>query len=244
MGNNQSGFDNEDKIIDALHNKTFNQINTNLQELIKYCFTNYNGTILCEKQAGQNKSDLKITIGSESYTYSIKKGTGNSVHQEPVSKFIDFLKENYSITAQLENDIKFFIWGDDTFDGTGEVKNRLSAPKFKKQHPDIIKRINDFFTPLKKDLIKRFVIDGADCSTFSSDYIYYGNEMEGVCCKSEKALDWLSENNSNGAIPIGRLSFQAWNRNINGGDKSEHKRGVIQLKWGSIKEDIKKARDE
>ena len=71
MANNKSGFDNEDIIINALHNKKFEELNENLQELIKYCFANYNEPISCEKQAGQNKSDLKITIGNESYTYSV-----------------------------------------------------------------------------------------------------------------------------------------------------------------------------
>jgi len=52
-------------------------------------------------------------------------------------------------------------------------------------------------------------------------------------------VDWIASHNSKGAISIGKLTFQAWNRNINGGDKSEQKRGVIQLKWGSIKDDIK-----
>ena len=41
-------------------------------------------------------------------------------------------------------------------------------------------------------------------------------------------------------ISVGILTFQAWNRNINGGNKSEHKRGQIQLKWGGLKDDIKK----
>lgn len=244
MANNKSGFDNEDSIRNALNNKTFEELNKNLQELIKYSFNNYTGTINCNKIAGQNKSDLMIVIGNERHTYSIKKGTGNSVHQEPVDKFIIFLKEKYSLTDELGNLIKFFIWGDNTFDGKGDIRNRLSASKFKSKYPDIIQRINTFFTPIKKDLIKRFVIDGSDYSNSSSDFIYYGNELDGVCCKSEKALNWLSNNDCKSTIPIGRLSFQAWNRNINGGNKSEHKRGVIQLKWANIKEDIKKARDE
>ena len=37
---------------------------------------------------------------------------------------------------------------------------------------------------------------------------------------------------------VGGLTFQAWNRNINGGDKSENKRGVVQLKWGNIGRDL------
>jgi len=36
-----SGFENEDKIIDALNGKEFNELNTNLQQLIKDSFSNY-----------------------------------------------------------------------------------------------------------------------------------------------------------------------------------------------------------
>jgi hypothetical protein len=73
------GFDNENKIIEALNGKTIESLNSNLQHLIKSSFSNYNGVIITTKQAGQNKSDLKISIGNESHTYSIKKGTGNSI---------------------------------------------------------------------------------------------------------------------------------------------------------------------
>jgi len=96
-----SGFENEDKIIDALNGKEFNELNSNLQQLIKDSFTNYQGNIEAIKQAGQNKSDLKITIGSESHTYSIKKGTGNSIHQEPIEPFLEFLSQNYGIDEEM-----------------------------------------------------------------------------------------------------------------------------------------------
>ncbi len=81
------------------------------------------------------------------------------------------------------------------------------------------------------------MIEGVQ-SNSSAEYVYYGTVEDGVCCKSDKIVEWIANNNSKGAISIGKLTFQAWNRNINGGDKSEKKRGVIQLKWGSIKDDI------
>ncbi|MBL0721652.1 MAG: hypothetical protein JJV88_03630, partial [Sulfurovum sp.] len=75
-----SGFENEDRIREALHNKEFSELNSNLQKLIKYSFINHSGLILCTKQAGQNKSDLLITIEEESHTYSIKNfGKAHSV---------------------------------------------------------------------------------------------------------------------------------------------------------------------
>jgi hypothetical protein len=234
---NFSGFENEDRIIEALNGKTFESLTSNLQELIKSSFSNYGGVITAIKQAAQNKSDLKISIGNESHTYSIKKGTGNSIHQEPIEPFLEFLAQNYGINEEMKNNLRLFIWGDSTLDGRGNVANRLSAPQFKKQHPQVVESIQNFFNSIKEPLIRRFLIEGVQ-SNSSAEFVYYGTTDSGVCCKSEKIVDWIANNRSRGAISIGKLTFQAWNRNINGGDKSEKKRGVIQLKWGSIKDDI------
>jgi len=86
--------------------------------------------IIATKQAGQNKSDLKISIGNESHTYSIKKGTGNSIHQEPIEPFLEFLAQNYGIDEEMKNNLQFFIWGDGTLDERGKISDRLSAPQF------------------------------------------------------------------------------------------------------------------
>lgn len=233
-----SGFENEDIIRTELHNKKFHELNSNLQQLIKDSFLSYDGDIECIKQAGTNKSDLKITIGNESHTYSIKKGTGNSIHQEPIEPFLDFLEETYNISPQTKDNFRLFIWGDKTLDGSGLVEDRLSAPQFKKQYSAVIKDIQEFFNTNKTPLIKRFLIDGVK-SDSSAEFLYYGTYEDGICRKSDHVLEWVANNSSNGAISVGKLTFQAWNRNINGGDKSEHKRGVIQLKWGSVKDDIK-----
>ena len=128
-----SGFENEDRLIEALNGKRFNELNSNLQKLIGNSFSNINGVISAIKEAGQNKSDLKIIIGNESHTYSIKKGTGNSIHQEPIEPFLEFLAQNYQIDNQMKDNLRFFIWGDGTLDGTGNVSDRLSAPQLKKQ---------------------------------------------------------------------------------------------------------------
>jgi len=232
-----SGFENEDRIIEALNGKAFESLTANVQELIKSSFSNYVGVITAIKQAGLNKSDLKISIGNESHTYSIKKGTGNSIHQEPIEPFLEFLAQNYGIGEEMKNNLRLFIWGDGTLNGKGNVSDRLKVGEFKKQYPEVIILIQNFFNSIKEPLIKRFLIEGVQ-SNSSAEFVYYGTDQNGICCKSDKIVDWIANNPSNGAISIGKLTFQAWNRNINGGDKSEKKRGVIQLKWGSIKDDI------
>jgi hypothetical protein len=237
-----SGFQNEKNILNALHGKSFDSLNKNLQLLIQNSFTNYDGVIKCVKEAGRNKSDLKIIIKDESHTYSVKKGSGNSIHQEKIEPFLEFLDNEFSISENTKNSIRFFIWGDKTYNGTGRVEDRLSASKFKKNYPEIILDIQNFFDTIKEPLIRRFLIDGVS-SDSSAEFIYYGTVDSGICCKRDKVLEWVLNNHAKGAISIGRLNFQAWNRNLNGGDKSESKRGVIQLKWASIKEDLKAISD-
>ena len=235
-----SGFENEDRIIEALNGKIFESLTANLQELIKSSFLNYNGVIVAVKQAGQNKSDLKITIGNESHTYSVKKGSGNSVHQEPIEQFIHFLELNYTISKDLENDIRFFIWGDGTFDGKGKKEDRLDQNQLKKLHEPLLQRINIFFENIKDDLIQRFVFDGANTSIHSAEFIYFGTEKKGICIPAKNAFNLISKNKSTrAAISVGVLSFQAWNRAIKKDSKSEHKRGQIQLKLGSLERLVK-----
>lgn len=235
----KTGFDNENELKEAIDGKEYDQLNSNLKKIILKTFKNKDGKIKCVSGGGGNKSDIVISIGEESHTFSVKKGTGNSLHQEPVNDFLIYLEKNFGIDNETRDSILSFIWGDGTLDGSGKISDRISASKYKKDFPENVDRIQKYFNKIKLDLIKRFLIDGKN-SKVSAEYIYYGDIDGGFCCSSEDSLRWLVDNESNGAISIGRLSFQAWNRNINGGNKSEKKRGVIQLKWGTIKDDIKK----
>lgn len=250
MANNKSGFDNEDKIRNALNNKSIEELNENLQDLIKYSFRNYDGIIKCEKQGGQNKSDLIIKIKDEEHTFSIKSGSGNSIHQEPLSSFISYLESFHSLLEPTKKNILFFIWGDLTYDGKGIKSNRMDNNEIKKEFPEICLDITSFFSRIRNDLIKRFIFDGSELSKYSCEFIYYGTEEKGVCCSSEKIFNWLNttENGKRSAVPIGSLSFQSWNRAIKADcvDKTEQRRnaGNIQIKWSSLYVDMLKARDE
>ncbi|ADC45876.1 hypothetical protein mru_0024 [Methanobrevibacter ruminantium M1] len=241
----QDGFKNEDLMLEALNNKKFMDLNDNLKQMILDMYgeeISQDFIIKAYKKGGVNKTDLTIDINSQNFNVSIKKGTGNSVHQEKLEEFVSFLKEEYGISNVLSDDIRFFIWGDGTLDGTGEVSDRLSASEFRKQFPEKIRNIREFFYTVKRDLIERFVIKGPK-SKSRPDFIYYGTPDKGIIVESQSVIDWLSDDKnekSSSPIPIGRLTFQAWNRNINGGDKSENKRGVIQLKWSSVGKDLVK----
>lgn len=234
-----TGFTNEKALINALHQKKYQDLNKNLQKLIRHSFRNHDGIIYCELEAGANKSDIKITINQESHSYSIKKGQGNSVHQESIKSFLAYLRTEHMLTQEIEEAFKRFIWADGTLDGSGKVKNRLSSKQFKKRYPKTIEVLQQFLNSIKEALIRRFIIDGV-ASQSSAEFIYYGTVKKGVCCSTKHVLKWLLTHDSRATLHVGKLSFQAWNRNLKGKQKAEQKRGIIQLKWGGLKKDIRK----
>ena len=180
---------------------------------------------------------IKINKSKKKIRLSVKKGSGNSVHQEPVEDFLKFLEKEFKISDSLKNDFRLFIWGDYSTDGAGNKKDRLSAGEFKRKFPDVVERISKFMDLHKRKLIERFVVLGPK-SKQRPDYIYYGGPREGVWADSNKVIDFLSKSKSKSAVPVGKLTFQAWNRAIKEDSRSEHKRGVIQLKWPTVKEDL------
>ena len=81
----KDGFENEDLILDALNNKKFIDLNSNLKQAILDMYgdkISSDSLIKAYKKGGVNKTDLIVEIDSQKYNISIKKGTGNSVHQE------------------------------------------------------------------------------------------------------------------------------------------------------------------
>lgn len=232
-----NGFDNEKEIIKELSTKSFQQLNSNMQRVIlKLNCNNIPDSISAVKYGGADKADICIRIDEDDYFVSVKKGTGNSVHQEPVEDFILFLSDNFDADNSVFDDIRYFIWGDGTLDGSGLKENRVSSTQLKKENPEKIANIQEYFNKYKKELLRRFLITGVK-STHAADYLLYGNINNCHIVESDKVLNFaLGVEKS--SLSIGVLTFQAWNRNLSPKGKSEGKRGSIQLKWGTLKDDI------
>lgn len=240
----QEGFENEKLLIEALNNKKFNELTKNLKYMITTVTNNQineNDFIQVNPIAGTNKTDICVVINNNEYNISVKMGKNNSVHQEPLEEFLSFLESEYNIDNNLKNDIRFFIWGDGTLDGKGEISSRMRVSELKQKYPEKLNNIKLFFHNNKTELIKRFLIYGSK-SDIPAEFIYYGTVDEGTIVKLTDAVIWLSddENEKTRAnVPVGGLSFQAWNRNIEN-KKSERYRGVVQIKWTSLNKDIQK----
>lgn len=240
MGNNSHGNKNEKSLSAALNKKKYKDLpNLNLRTFIREIHPNVTDEtlILCPYNPGMKKQDVQIVIDNASYFISVKTGSGNSIHQEKLEPFIEMLKENYNISDTLADSIRFFIWGDGTFDGSGLKEDRMKANQIKKKYPQIINSIQCFLNEHKNDLLKRFLITGRFNGYI--DYIYYGTPLNGVWCKAQDALDFHNNytQKSRAGIKLGNTTFQTWNRCIDG-DKKENQRDTIQLKWGAIQVNI------
>jgi hypothetical protein len=127
------GFMNEKILREYINQNNFDSYNENIKSFLKFVFGTKFNPILpfkAEKKAGQVKPDLCIIHNETKKYISIKKGSGNSVHQEKIENFFPFI-DNMLGQPSLNN-LKMFHYGDDTIDDTGSV--RYSAAQSKERY--------------------------------------------------------------------------------------------------------------
>jgi hypothetical protein len=231
------GFENENEIIfEFINNSNYLDLNENLRKVILTLNNNQIPNFFsANKYGGGDKADLSIVLDGKEFKLSIKMGNGNSFHQEKLEDFIDFIKLYLEDDEIVFNNLRFYIWGDGTLDGTGPMRERMSASQLKKKYPLKIQSIQNYFNRHKSNLIHRFLYGSV--SKNSADFLLYGDVSNCIVVKESKLKELINESVKK-PLSIGILTFQAWNRNINGGEKSENKRGSIQLKWGTLENDL------
>lgn len=240
MGDNTSGFENEDELIEYLNSKKIKDLNSNMKDFIFFIFGNIDEENIIQATSGKSgqKPDMIITINNVIKRISIKKGTGNSVHQEKVDVFVEFL-ESINISNETINKPLKFHWGDGTSDGTGS--QRISSSDYKQQFPEEIEMINKEFNKEKniKEFIYRFIMQGKSDDYDIVDALYYGNVNEGHWASKDEIIEYVVNNTFNlNSIHFGPLTYQIWNRCLNFNPNTENRRRVMQVKWGSLLNDL------
>ena len=148
VGDNSDGFQNEVQIEKALNFKLYDEINPNLKYFLKDIFRGYNlnGKIIHAIRCGKNvKPDFYLHIDGipEDIYVSVKKGSGNSIHQESIKQFIQFLKKE-KCPEYLINDLLLYHYGDGTTNNTGKI--RYKAREFASMNPEVVDRLNKYFS--------------------------------------------------------------------------------------------------
>ena len=152
-GCNSHGFTNESLMVEALNNTMPKELNSNLKRFIKDICTenkiNFSNDMLIRASLEKNnrlKQDFYINIEGRDFGISTKMGTGNSVHQEKIEEFIEWLDRCslIEITDEIKDCLRFFIWGDGSLNGQapivkdkdGNIIGRFGASEFRKLYPD------------------------------------------------------------------------------------------------------------
>lgn len=245
IGNNHHGFDNREGLAIALNEKRVRELPIHLKNFINEMFHNPSqDSIIYAKDAYVRgyKPKLAISIGSETHFISVSMGTGNGIHQEKVTSFLDFCTEELGMSESLMNTYLLIHYGDGTINGTADMDCRLSNPEIKKEYAEEISLVQAFFNQHKVALAQRFLMFGKSGleEDLFSEYFYYGTPENGIYASMDDIVSYIQRYNevSTAVLSIGPLSLQTWNRMLGSDDSSSHKRDDIQIKWAGIKKTI------
>lgn len=238
FGDNSLGFTNEKEIIDYLNSSMyFDNLNTNFKSFLSFLFNkNLTGKIIkAYKITGCVKPDILIVIDDINKYVSVKKGSGNSVHQEKLFEFESFLINN-NISQIIIDYLKEFHYGDGSTDGNGGERIRASC--WKLQNPQKVIMINRALNTeiILVKLLYRFLFIGNIKNAPVVDIIYHGNIDNGIWASRDEIISFLITNrNNSGTVHFSNLSYQVWNRCLNHNNNTENRRHIMQIKWQNLR---------
>lgn len=236
---------NEEDLINYINNNQFSTYNSNIKNFLKFTFGNsFNSNLPfnAKKIAGQQKPDMCINHNGILKYISIKKGSGNSVHQEKIDVFFPYI-ENIIGTNELNN-LKLFHFGDDTINDSGE--RRYNASESKIRYATEVSKLNLVLNNSSNitNFLDRFLFVG-NVGNICVDVIYHGNIESGLWASCEEIINYVNNNNFDlNAVHFGPLTYQVWGRNEKWTAVHPDRRYIMQVKWGSIYKDLVEIRKE
>ncbi|AOR25030.1 hypothetical protein [Clostridium taeniosporum] len=259
IGSNSHGFNNENLIVQSLNGQKLKNLNSNLKKFIKdICVDNKisisDNMIVGARIESNNKlkQDFYIILEQKEFGISLKMGTGNSVHQEKIEEFIEWLSKISieEVTNEIKDCLRFFIWADGSTNGQapivkdedGNIIGRFGSKEFKKFYPEKREKLQKFLEKNVAIILNRAIFQGKNNSKV--DYVYHGNPSNGVWISKQEILTFNIQNPKSKdtknvpTLSVGKLTVQAWNVSLKG--NTENKRGQIQFKYSSMIDDFEK----
>lgn len=239
------GFINEKELMDYIDRKKYNELNENIKNFLSSIFKDKLESSLpftVEKVAGQAKPDLCINHNDIKKYISVKKGSGNSVHQESIQDFFPYIKELLGNTYL--NYLKKFHYGDDTIDDTGKIRYNANECKSRYKHEISLLNIElNKDSSLMKNFLYRFLFTGNAKNNLTVDIVYHGTIDTGLWATRDEIIDYIINNTFNkNTVHFGPLTYQVWGRNEKGTAIHPERRYVMQIKWSSITNDLSRIR--
>lgn len=233
---NNNGIANEVKFQKIFDKKMVKELKSQFQELLYSLFDNLkeDDYIECWQSKFKEKADIKIRINGNIKGISIKMGENNSVHQEHINGFSNYLL-SIGVSNTVVNELRAYIFGIIN----GVQINTESYKKEKQQEIIQIKNaLMDFY--IKINLFIRFLWKGKETQLFDADAIIHGTPENFLWATKSEVLEYLINypNDNSVHVKIGPLFIQCRNRNLNKNVSSMFAEEYIQVKWYSLKKDL------
>ena len=243
MNFTEKGLVNEDKIVAELNNKKLSDLSNNMRHLIEclFCTVSNDTVIKCYKPTEANiKPDIIIECNNEKKYVSIKIGRAETVHNEIIDNFLNFLSLE-GISQQTIETIRLFHFGDGTLDGSG--CKRLSYHELVIQLKDRIRIANSELNmdiEFVKRIVRRCVFRGSCISNPEADAIYFGDSDYGVIATQTQVMKHLKRRGFDyyENLHIGPLLLRPDARYVDAPIVSERKRNRIVAYWPNLCADI------
>ena len=234
---------NEDEIMLALNNHKVMDLLPSLHYLMEELFgaLEPEETIICTQPDIPIKPDLLITYKGVTKGLSIKSGTSDCVHGEPVEKFVEFLKE-IGISENTIQTILLNQFGDGTTDGTGKERMELIELKYKLRYQikDANNELNSDPEKLMK-IINRMIFQGCDSNATPADAIYHGTMYSGIVVTKRQVTKYISNKmwDYYDNLHVGPIVLRPHARSIGKEIKHEFSRHKIDGFWSGLLADMK-----
>ncbi len=179
----------------------------------------------------KEKEDVWIKVGKTKKSISIKMGKENTVHNEYIYNFTDYLAKE-KVPLKIINIILEYFFADGTYNGSG-VK-RLTFTDYKLKIKRKVNKVNKYFAKHEDLLIKlinRFVIG-------NTDILIHGTVDSFSYITKDEIIKLLLEckDEPSSTIHFSRLIFSSKGRN------NQVTKFIVQIKWYNIADDIAKIR--
>lgn len=233
----QKGFKNEEDFKNLLDHKKIHELPENMQQLLKLLFQEISmeSFVYCWRSKYLEKADIKVKIGDVIKGISIKSGQQCSMHQEHKSIFYKFL-----LKIGIDNNIVSLF--DDFM--IGEINSKkVNSKTYIMENSEKITKVRNAFNDyyIKINLIIRFLFQGTEIQNYDCDAIVYGTPTNFIWATKNEILKYLIEyrNFDNQYITISALNIKCYDRNLRNNPLKRINQEKIQIKWYSLKEDLK-----
>ena len=240
---NNLGTMNEDYMVQSINNKTYNELNENLQHFLLMLFRNVDASkkFKCFKTEDYIKPDICVQLDGVRKFVSLKYGNSESVHDEHLLTFIDFLRDN-EISEKSIKTYLLFHYGDGTTDGSGRF--RMNSVEVRYQLKNELKQSNEELNS-NRDFLKAFadrvVWQGVNPQAERADFLYHGDPDYGVFMNRHQLRKQLSIKNwdfMDSCVHVGPFVIRPAARYANKPIAKEDARKRVSITYPKLVNDI------